>query len=254
MAAASAARGHGAAQEPQAEPARGVKGARGDWARDWHAIPDPLGNRALPLVMEVYGWLGWASSGTTRGMRNRPLDAVLLRRDGKNWDVLAGGWMAQEDRERVLRAVILAGWPNREPTWPAFLGGGGGARRHGRRVQQLAPPGPANRPHPLALLPEEPAAAAAPAPTQAAAQVTAAPGGNCPGWQAQGGGNGPATRDTPAADPGHPTKSAPPPASRRPRNRGTRATHGKEEGGSRERADTRGAGTPPTRRPLITTR
>ena len=32
-----------------------------------------------------------------------------------------GGWAAPEDHERVLRSVIRAAWPDREPTWPAFL-------------------------------------------------------------------------------------------------------------------------------------
>ena len=129
MAAAAAARGHGVApapwaQEPQAEPARGAEGARGDLARDWDTIPDLMGGEAFPLVMEVYGWLGWASSGTTRGMRNRPFNALLLRRDGGNREVPPGRWMAQEDHERVLWAVIRARWPDREPTWLAFLEGG----------------------------------------------------------------------------------------------------------------------------------
>ena len=35
-----------------------------------------------------------------------------------------GGWAAPEDHESVLRAVILAVWPDRERMWPAFLGGG----------------------------------------------------------------------------------------------------------------------------------
>ena len=35
-----------------------------------------------------------------------------------------GGWAAPEDHERVLRSVIWAAWPDREPTWPAFLEGG----------------------------------------------------------------------------------------------------------------------------------
>ena len=35
-----------------------------------------------------------------------------------------GGWAAPEDHERVLRSVIGAAWPDREPTWPAFLKGG----------------------------------------------------------------------------------------------------------------------------------
>ena len=128
MAAAPAARGKGAAPAPQApgpqeEPARGAEGAR-PWDRDWDAVPDPLGSQALPLVVEVYGWLTRAFSGTTRGMTNRPFDAVLLRRVGGNREVPPGGWATQEDHERVLRAVILAGGPDREPTWPAFLEGG----------------------------------------------------------------------------------------------------------------------------------
>ena len=96
MATALAARGSGAApaqqaQEARAEPARGAEGARGDLARDWDAIPDLLGGEALPLVMEVYGWLSWDTSGTTRGLRNRTFDAVLLGRDGGNRGVPPGG-------------------------------------------------------------------------------------------------------------------------------------------------------------------
>ena len=56
---------------------------------------------------------------------------------------------------------------------PGFSGRGGGTPHHGRRRQQLAPPGLAQRPRPLALPPAQPASAGAPAPTQAAAQVTA---------------------------------------------------------------------------------
>ena len=128
MAAAPAARGSGAApaqqaQEPRAEPARGTEGARNDWDRDWDAISDPPGGEDLPLLMEVYGWLNWATSGTTRGLRNRPFDAVLLQSDEMNREVPPGGWVAREHHERVLRAVIQAGWPNRGPTWPAFLEG-----------------------------------------------------------------------------------------------------------------------------------
>ena len=52
-------------------------------------------------------------------------------------------------------------------------GRGGDAPHHGRGRQQLAPPGLAQCPRPLALPPVQPAAARAPAPTQAAAQVTA---------------------------------------------------------------------------------
>ena len=125
---ASAEGGRGAAPAPQAqgqrgEPARGAEGAR-PWDRDWGTVPDPLGEEALPLVGEVYGWLCWANQGTTRGLRNRPFDAVLFRRDGGNREVPPGGWAAPEDHERVLRSVIPAAWPDREPTWPAFLEGG----------------------------------------------------------------------------------------------------------------------------------
>ena len=125
---ASAEGERGAASAPQAqgqqgEPARGGEGGR-PWDRDWGAVPDPLGEKALPLVGEVYGWLCWANQGTTRGLRNRPFDAVLLRRDGGNREGPPGGWAAPEDHERVLRSVIGAAWPDREPTWPAFLEGG----------------------------------------------------------------------------------------------------------------------------------
>ena len=34
-----------------------------------------------------------------------------------------GGLAAPEDHEEVLQAVIRAAWPDREPTWPAFLEG-----------------------------------------------------------------------------------------------------------------------------------
>ena len=125
---ASAEGGRGAALAPQAqgqrgEPARGAEAAR-PWDRDWGTVPDPLGEEALPLVGEVYGWLCWANQGTTRGLRNRPFDAMLLRRDGGNREVPPGGRAAPEDHERVLRSVIRAAWPDREPTWPAFLEGG----------------------------------------------------------------------------------------------------------------------------------
>ena len=124
---ASAEGVRGAASAPQAQgqrggPARGAEGAR-PWDRDWGTVPDPLGEEALPLVGEVYGWLCWANQGTTRGLRNRPFDGVLLRRDAGNREVPPGGWAAPEDHERVLRSVIRAARPDREPTWPAFLEG-----------------------------------------------------------------------------------------------------------------------------------
>ena len=68
---ASAGGGRGAAPAPQAqgqqgEPARGAEGAR-PWDRVWGTVPYPLGDEALPLVGEVYGWSSWANQGTTRG-------------------------------------------------------------------------------------------------------------------------------------------------------------------------------------------
>ena len=125
---ASAGGGRGAApalqaQGQQGEPAQGAEGAR-PWNRDWGMVLDPLGDEALPLVGEVYGWLSWANHGTTRGLRNWPFHAVLLRRDGGNREVPPGVWAAPEDHERVLRSVIWAAWPDRGPTWPAFVEGG----------------------------------------------------------------------------------------------------------------------------------
>ena len=70
---------------------------------------------------EVCGWLSWANQGTTRGLRNRPFDAVLLRRDRGNGEVPPGGWAAPEDHERVLGSVIRAAWPDTGLMWPAFL-------------------------------------------------------------------------------------------------------------------------------------
>ena len=57
----------------------------------------------------------------------------------------------------------------------SFPGGGGGTPHQGCGCQQLAPPGFAQCPHPLALPLVEPATAAAPAPAQATTVVTAAP-------------------------------------------------------------------------------
>ena len=125
---ASAEGGRGAAPAPQAQgqrggPARGAEEGR-PWDRDWGAVLDPLGEETLPLVGEVYGWLCWANQGTSRRSRNRPFDAVLLRRHGGNREVPPGGWAAPKDHERVSRSVIRAAWPDREPTWPALLEGG----------------------------------------------------------------------------------------------------------------------------------
>ena len=65
--------------------------ARNYGVQDSSAIPDPLGGKALRLLMEVYEWLWWATSGTNRGFRTRPVDAVLLRSYGGNREVPLGG-------------------------------------------------------------------------------------------------------------------------------------------------------------------
>ena len=127
MAAASAAGGRSSApapqaQGPQGEPARGAEGAR-HWDWDWDTVPDLLGGEVLPMLVKVYVWRSWGCSGTTRGMRNGPFHAVLLRRDGGNRKVPPVGRAAPEDHGRVFQAVIQAAWPDREPTWLAFLEG-----------------------------------------------------------------------------------------------------------------------------------
>ena len=74
-----------------------------------------------------------------------------------------GLWPAQEYHERVLRAVIRAGRPDRGPEWPAFLEGGAVLRVTDAEANVWLPRALAHRPQPLALPLEEPAAAAAPA-------------------------------------------------------------------------------------------
>ena len=168
-------------------------------------------------MWEVYGWLSWANQGTTRGLRNRPFDAVLVRRDGGNQEVPPGGWAAPEDHKRVLRSVIWAAWPDRGLKWPAFLERGGGAPHHGRGRQQLAPQGLAQRFRPLALPLAQPATATALAPTQAAAQVTA----QTADARERGGGLAPPTRAPPTIR----------------RDGGARATSCEREGGDNERGE-----------------
>ena len=86
-------------------------------------------------------------------------------------------------------------------------GRGSGAPHHGCRRQQLAPPGFAQHPRPLALPPAQAAAATAPAPTQAAAQVMAQTG-DAREW---GGELGPFDSRPPHRD-GTTHESVPPPA------------------------------------------
>ena len=94
-------------------------------------------------------------------------------------------------------------------------GRGSATPHHGCGRQQLAPPGLAQRPRPLALPPAQPAAATAPAPTQAAAQVTAQTA-DARKW---GGGLGPPTHAPPTVR----------------RDEGARATSRGREGGDNER-------------------
>ena len=112
-------------------------------------------------------------------------------------------------------------------------GRGGGAPHHGRGRQQLAPPGLAQRPRPLALPPAQPATATAPAPTQAAAQVTAQTA-DAREW---GGELGPPTHAPPTIR----------------RDGGARATSRGREGGDNERGGEPPAPQPANRRPLTLT-
>ena len=160
------------AQGPQGEPARGAGGAR-PWDPDWGMVPDPLGDVALPLVVEVYGWLSWACSGTTREMRNRSLQCRAPP-EGRREPGGTPGGVGDPGGRQGGRLVSDRGGVARQKADVAGLPGrGGGGPHHRCARQQLAPPGLAQRPHPLALLPAKPATATAQIPTQAAAQVTA---------------------------------------------------------------------------------
>ena len=111
-------------------------------------ILDPLRGEALPLVMEVYGWLGLASSGTTRGMRNRPFDAVLLRRDGGNREVPPEGPGGPRG-SREGPPGRGSGWVARQGADVAGVPGGGGRRSASRmRRPKTGSPGPCATPTP----------------------------------------------------------------------------------------------------------
>ena len=56
-----------AAQEPLAEPAGIARGERSTGGRDWDAIPDPLGGKTLPEVLEVLGHLRVPEEPFARG-------------------------------------------------------------------------------------------------------------------------------------------------------------------------------------------
>ena len=87
--------------------------------------------------------------------------------------------------------MIRAAWPDREPTWPAFLEGGAVLRITDADANNWLPR--ALRSPPMALPPAQPAAATAPAPTQAAAQVMA----QTADTREWGGGLGPPTHALP---------------------------------------------------------
>ena len=165
IAAAPAAGGRGAApapqaQGPQGEPAPGAEGAR-PRDRHWDAVPDPLGGEALPLVVEVYGWLSWACSRTNRGMRNRPFDAVLLRTEGEEPGGAPGGMGGPKGPQEGPPGGDSGCVAQQGADEAGFPGGRGIAPHHGCGCQQLAPPGLAKGPHSLALPLAEPAASAA---------------------------------------------------------------------------------------------
>ena len=201
--AAPAARGHGAApapqaQGPEAEPPRGAEGA-GDWDRDWDLIVNPLRGEALPLVMEVYGWLGLASSGTTRGMRNRPFDAVLLRRDGGNGKVPPEGPGGPGGSQE--------GPPGRGSGWEArqgadvagFPDGGGGCSASRTRRPTTGFPGPCATPAPTGATVGGTRRRRSLSPKTSRGAGDGRARRRWAGRWEQGGGEGPATRDTPLA-------------------------------------------------------
>ena len=85
-----------AAQEPRAELARGAVGALrpdeawDEWVRDWDAVPGPRGGESISVVLQVYGWLNWATSPYNR---NQTFHTVPLRRDRGRQKGAPGGWL-----------------------------------------------------------------------------------------------------------------------------------------------------------------
>ena len=129
MAAAPAARGSSAApapqaQKPQADPARGAEGSRGNWARDWDAVPDPPGGRGPPPGD------GGVWVAELRHLRNHQgVEEPALRwrapPDGQGEPGSAPGVAGGPRGPRKgPPGPDLGGWPDREPKSPAFLEGG----------------------------------------------------------------------------------------------------------------------------------
>ena len=144
---ASAEGGRGVASAPQVQeqrggPAQGAEESR-PWNVDWGAVPDPLGGETLPLVGEVYGWLCWANQGTSRRSRNRPFDAVLLRRDGGHREAPPGGVGGTRGPREGPQVSDPGGVARQGADVAGLPGGGSGAPHHGCGRQQLAPPGSA---------------------------------------------------------------------------------------------------------------
>ena len=162
--------------------------------------------------------------GDHQGMRNQRFDAVLLRKDGGNREVPPGGLGCP----RGPRGGPLDGDSGSVARQRADMAGLPGGGR-----QQLAPPGFAHRPHPLALPPAARSTAAAPAPTQATTQVTAAL--RWPRRWARGGARGTVPRDAPPSRAGPPD---PRPPHRTARRGGAR--HLLWEGGQGQRAQGEG--------------
>ena len=207
---ASAGRGQGTASAPQAqgqqgEPAQGVEGAR-PWDRDWGTVPDPLGDEALPLVGEVYGWLSWAN----QDHQGDEEPALECRAPPEGWRKPRGspGGVGSPRGPREGPQVSDLGGVGKQGADVAGLPGrGSGAPHHGCGHQQLGPLGLAQRPRQRALPPAQPAAATAPAPTQAAAQMTA----QTADARKEGGGAGPPDPRPPCRY-GVTKERAPPPA------------------------------------------
>ena len=158
---------------------------------------------------------------------------MLLRRDEGNREVPPGGWAAPEDHDRVLRAVIWAAWPDQEPTWPAFLEGGGCSASR-MRMPTTGSPGPCATPSPTGATAGETGRRRSPSPNASddAGDGRAPPGQamSARGWQ----GDSAARRPPQRGRAPRPGMRPPPPATVR-RGRGARTTTSRGEGGGNKR-------------------